>query len=62
MLYLADGKLRLRVTATRPEHGEIDAAVEVGGPLASRQGLNVPGEASALPAVGRDDIELLRAR
>ncbi len=48
VLYLADGKLRLRVTAVRPELGEIDAAVEVGGPLASRQGVNVPGEASVL--------------
>ncbi len=61
VIYLADGKLRLRVTAVRPEHGELDASVEVGGALASRQGLNVPGEAAVLPAVGRDDIELLRA-
>jgi pyruvate kinase len=61
VIYLADGKLRLRVTAVRPEQGELDASVEVGGMLASRQGLNVPGEAAALPAVGHDDIELLRA-
>ena len=60
VIYLADGKLRLRVTAVRPEHGELDASVEVGGMLASRQGLNVPGEAAALPAVGGDDIKLLR--
>ncbi len=60
VIYLADGKLRLRVTAVRPEHGELDAAVEVGGMLASRQGLNVPGEAAALPAVGGDDLRLLR--
>ncbi|MBJ7471034.1 MAG: pyruvate kinase, partial [Solirubrobacteraceae bacterium] len=60
IIYLADGKLRLRVTAVRPEHAELDAAVEVGGMLASRQGLNVPGEAAVLPAVGSDDIRLLR--
>ncbi len=60
VIYLADGKLRLRVTAVRPEHGELDASVEVGGMLASRQGLNVPGEAAVLPAVGADDIKLLR--
>lgn len=60
VIYLADGRLRLRVTAVRPEHGELDASIEVGGPLASRQGLNVPGEAAALPAVGHADIELLR--
>lgn len=61
VIYLADGRLRLRVTAVRPEHGELDAAVEIGGMLASRQGLNVPGEAAVLPAVGTDDLALLRA-
>lgn len=61
VIYLADGKLRLRVTAVRPEHGELDASVEVGGMLASRQGINIPGEAAALPAVGNADLELLRA-
>src|ERR1700709_1724543 len=61
IIYLADGRLRLRITATRPEFGELDAYVEVGGFLGSRQGLNVPGAASALPAVGKHDLELLRA-
>jgi pyruvate kinase len=44
IVYLADGAVRLRVTTTRPGDGEIDAEVEVGGAVASRQGLNIPGE------------------
>ena len=50
IMYLADGAVRLRVTATRPGDGEIDAEVEIGGAVASRQGLNIPGEAAALPS------------
>jgi pyruvate kinase len=34
---------------TRAGDGEIDAEVEVGGTVASRQGLNIPGETTALP-------------
>jgi pyruvate kinase len=56
ILYLADGAVRLRVTKTRPGEGEIDAEVEVGGAVASRQGLNIPGEAAALPAVPEEDL------
>src|ERR1700759_332040 len=37
IMYLADGAVRLRVTAVRAEAGEIDAAVEIGGSVASRQ-------------------------
>ena len=48
IMYLADGAVRLRVSATRPADGEIDATVEVGGSVASRQGLNIPGETAAL--------------
>ena len=51
--------MRLRVTATRAETGEIDTVVEVGGPVASRQGLNIPGEAASLPAVPQEDLEHL---
>ena len=51
IMYLADGAVRLRVSATRPADGEIDAEVEVGGTVASRQGLNIPGETAALPSV-----------
>ena len=60
ILYLADGAVRLRVTATRPGDGEIDAEVEIGGAVASRQGLNIPGEAAALPAVPEEDLEHVR--
>ncbi|MEO8688572.1 MAG: pyruvate kinase [Solirubrobacteraceae bacterium] len=59
VMYLADGSVRLRVTATRPESGEIDTVVEIGGAVASRQGLNIPGEAASLPAVPQEDLEHL---
>ena len=53
IMYLADGAVRLRVEATRAGDGEIDAVVEVGGSVASRQGLNIPGETAALPVRAR---------
>ena len=49
-------------TATRPASGEIDTVVEIGGAVASRQGLNIPGEAASLPAVPEEDLEHLRGR
>jgi pyruvate kinase len=60
ILYLADGSVRLRVTGVRPSASEVDAEVEVGGAVASRQGLNIPGPAHTLPAVPEEDLELLR--
>src|SRR3954468_489950 len=60
IMYLADGAVRLRVTAVRPGDGEIDAVVEIGGAVASRQGLNIPGETAALPAVPEEDLEHVR--
>jgi pyruvate kinase len=60
IVYLADGAVRLRVTSTRPGDGEIDVEVEVGGAVASRQGLNIPGETAALPAVPEEDLEHVR--
>jgi pyruvate kinase len=60
ILYLADGAVRLRVRATRPAQGELDAEVEVGGAVASRQGLNIPGPVIELSAVPQEDLELLR--
>jgi pyruvate kinase len=60
IVYLADGAVRLRVTGTRPGDGEIDAEVEVGGAVASRQGLNIPGETAALPSVPEEDLEHVR--
>ena len=60
VIYLADGSVRLRVTETRAGAGEVDAEVEAGGAVASRQGLNIPGPVDALPAVPAEDLELLR--
>jgi pyruvate kinase len=60
VLYLADGSVRLRVRATRPADAELDAEVEVGGAVASRQGLNIPGPVIELSAVPAEDLELLR--
>jgi pyruvate kinase len=60
IMYLADGAVRLRVTSVRAEDGEIDAEVEIGGSVASRQGLNIPGETAALPAVPDEDLEHVR--
>lgn len=60
-IFLADGSVRLNVEAVRNGSGEIDARVDLGGAVASRQGVNVPGELLALPAVPERDLELLRA-
>ena len=59
-IYLADGSVRLRAEAVRAADGEIDTVVEIGGPVSSRQGLNIPGELTQLPAVADDDLERLR--
>jgi len=59
VLYLADGTVRLRATAVRS--GEVDAEIEIGGSVASRQGLNIPGPVDQLPAVPLEDLEHLRA-
>ncbi len=60
VLYLADGSVRLRVVEARPARHEVEAIIEVGGAVASRQGLNIPGEVESLPAVPEEDFELLR--
>jgi pyruvate kinase len=60
VLYLADGSVRLRVTEVRPSRHEVEAVIEVGGAVASRQGLNIPGPVESLPAVPEEDFELLR--
>src|SRR4051794_33792763 len=56
VMYLADGAVRLRVVQTRPGDAELDAVVEVGGTVASRQGLNIPGEVTELPSVPEEDL------
>jgi pyruvate kinase len=61
VVYLADGSVRLRVTQVREEHGEFDCEVEFGGAVASRQGLNIPGETEILPSVPDRDLKMLRA-
>ncbi|MGI8440839.1 MAG: pyruvate kinase [Thermoleophilaceae bacterium] len=58
VMYLADGSVRLKTESVR--HGEIDTVVEIGGTVASRQGLNVPGELAELPALPDEDLEALR--
>jgi len=58
VVYLADGRIRLRVSAVRD--GEVDTDIEIGGALASRQGLNLPGNTRGLPSVPHEDLELLR--
>jgi pyruvate kinase len=60
VIYLADGAIRLRVKAVREGDGEVETAVEIGGTVASRQGLNIPGSTRGLPAVPEEDLEMLR--
>jgi pyruvate kinase len=60
VIYLADGAIRLRVKAIRNGDGEIETAVEIGGTVASRQGLNIPGSTRGLAAVPEEDLEMLR--
>jgi pyruvate kinase len=54
-VYLADGRVRLRVMRATPR--EIRCAVEVGGNVASHQGLNMPGTEVPLPSAGRSDLD-----
>jgi pyruvate kinase len=61
ILYLADGSVRLRVAMVRAGSSEIDAEVEIGGAVASRGGVNIPGPVDGLPAVPEEDLELLRS-
>ncbi len=54
IVYLADGSIRLRVTG-RCEGG-LTAEVEVGGPLSSNKGMNLPGVDVGLSAVSDADL------
>jgi pyruvate kinase len=47
------------VAVAASEHA-LEVEVEVGGAVASRQGLNIPGPVSSLPAVPEEDLHLLR--
>ena len=57
--YLADGAVRLRVEEVAD--GDVGTRVEVGGSVASRQGLNLPNVTVSLPAVSAEDIALIDA-
>jgi pyruvate kinase len=59
VIYLADGAIRLRVQAIRDGSGELETLVEIGGSVASRQGLNIPGSTRGLPAVPEEDLDML---
>jgi len=58
-VYLADGLVRLVVESVSAD-GTISLKVEAGGPVGSRGGLNLPGEAAGLPSASEEDLELLR--
>ena len=60
VLYLADGSVRLRAVEVRTAAHEVEVEIEVGGAVASRQGLNIPGPVDSLPSVQEEDIEMLR--
>jgi len=60
VLYLADGSVRLRVVDVRSQAHEVDVEIEVGGAVASRQGLNIPGPVASLPSVPEEDLHMLR--
>ena len=53
--YLADGAIRLRVKEV--EGDDVVTSVEVGGNVASRQGINLPNVTVSLPAVSDEDLE-----
>ena len=57
--YLADGAVRLRVGDV--SDGEVVTRVEVGGSVASRQGINLPNVTVSLPAVSQEDLDLIDA-
>ncbi|MGH2867213.1 MAG: pyruvate kinase [Solirubrobacteraceae bacterium] len=58
VIYLADGAIRLRVKRVRSP--EVETLVEIGGTVASRQGLNIPGSTRGLAAVPEEDLDMLR--
>jgi pyruvate kinase len=57
--YLADGAIRLRIDDVVAS--EVVATVEVGGAVASRQGINLPNVTVSLPAVSEQDLRLIDA-
>jgi pyruvate kinase len=55
VIYLADGRIRLRVKSVRKN--DVTTEIEVGGTVSSRQGLNCPNTDIPLPAVGKADLD-----
>jgi pyruvate kinase len=60
VIYLADGAIRLRVEVAGDGRGAVETIVEIGGSVASRQGLNIPGSTRGLPAVPEEDLDMLK--
>jgi pyruvate kinase len=60
VIYLADGAIRLRVGRVDVAGSEVETTVEVGGSVANRQGLNIPGSTRGLQAVPEEDLDMLR--
>jgi pyruvate kinase len=60
VIYLADGAIRLRVDSVNGDDSHVLTSVEIGGSVASRQGLNIPGSTRGLPAVPEEDLDMLK--
>ncbi len=54
VIYLADGRIRLRVSDVSPT--SVVTTVEVGGTVTSRQGMNLPSAEVKLPAISETDL------
>lgn len=52
-IYLADGRVRLKVLAVAGD--EVEVEVEAGGAVSSHQGVNLPGADAELPEAGASD-------
>jgi pyruvate kinase len=59
LIYLADGAMRLRVQEI--SGSDVVARIEVGGQIASGQGVNLPNVTLSLPAVGAEDLDHIEA-
>ena len=57
VIYLADGAIRLRVKSAATK--DVVTEVEVGGSVASRQGINLPNVTTSLPTISEDDLDLI---
>ncbi|MFA9400617.1 MAG: pyruvate kinase [Acidobacteriota bacterium] len=55
IVYLADGSIRLKVTGRSAE--SLTAHVQIGGPLSSNKGMNLPGVDAGLEAISGADLE-----